>query len=137
MNNDLLMEIGQEDVRLEATIILPSIKSLNASGMADITFTNLKSEKLSLFGMGNIFYSSINCQFKFIQLVGHGNTVFSLNDLKVNNAEVYLNNQTKGILNILGGDIYGIITGSSELIYYGQANSQNVEVLGSASIIHR
>lgn len=132
-----LGDFDREDGRLQATITMPVLETLDLSGTTQLRFSGFDGSSLSLdvSGAGDIRGTTSRFDSLLLDMSGFGN--IDLSDVAVTNADVDMSGFGNVTLRMTGGRLRGDMSGFGSLEYYGTVSEESVEKSGFGSIRRR
>jgi len=122
------------DKEVKVTVYMPKLSSINASGKSEIQISGFSGEALEIDASGAMAFIAQDSRYKTLNLIGAGAVNLDLKGLSCTDAHVELSGATKLRIAIDGGSLTGSISGASDIDYYGQANTRDVNVSGISVI---
>jgi Protein of unknown function (DUF2807). len=123
---------GVSTTQLKVEVTMPNLTELQLSGGAQATAQNLNlSGNLGIDFSGGS-RATISGQAADLTVSNSGGSNVNLQDLKVNNAHVYLSGGSQATIN-LTGKLDGNLSGGSQLHYKGTPTSISIDTSGGSS----
>ncbi len=125
----------KENIRAE--VYLPVLEKISSSGGSRIRFSNFTLKSLTLDIAGANRVRGTDNTIEELALTSTGASRIDLSDSRITDADLRVNGAVSVELTMAGGDLTGVASGAASIIYYGEANSQNIRTAGAVSIRQR
>jgi hypothetical protein len=125
---------GGNDVRLEASITMPALASVDLSGASELTLSGFSGDRLDLTASGATEINGSNGSYRELRLVVSGAGDVDLNEIVVDDARVVLSGAGDIKLNMNGGVLAGSVSGAGHIAYRGAVREENVVTSGFSSV---
>lgn len=131
---DLPVFALRKNPNIEARIIMPQLKTIKARGLSQIGLEgfNMQTQILDITGENKI--QGKNNHIDDLILNCSGMSIINFRESKINNATLNVTGGNTVELYMNGGVLTGDISGTSNIIYYGNVQSQTIAVTGFSTV---
>jgi hypothetical protein len=126
-----------DDERLEATITMPALESLDLSGASQVSFSGFDGSALSLDLSGASQLTGTASRFVTLTIDQSGAGKVDFADVTVTNASVDMSGAGNVTLRMAGGTLTGDMSGAGSLEYFGTVSEESVDTSGVANVRRR
>ena len=131
-------DFGGENGALKATITMPALERLTASGIAtQLTFSGFDGSGLSIDISGGVNLQGTASRFDSLTLELSGAGNLDLRDVSVTDANVEISGAGSVTLRMAGGRLIGDMSGAASLEYYGTVSTEAIDKSGVVSVRRR
>jgi hypothetical protein len=126
-----------EDERLEATITMPALESLDLSGTSRVSFSGFDGSELTLDLSGAGALTGTASRFDTLTVDQSGAGSVDLADVPVTNANVDMSGAGSLTLRMAGGRLIGDMSGAASLDYFGTVSEETIDKSGAVNVRRR
>lgn len=108
-------------------IKMPTLLNLSITGDFDVRIHNFETQNLSITADGNGTINGNQNRIKTLEISNKGYVLSNFKKSFVTNAKIQLEGFSRLDINMTGGNLNGVVSGKSQIVYHGDVQSINIE----------